>query len=133
MKNNRLGNKKNGLFLYIILIGLNILIHTLILFNTKELKGITILHFILSLLAFTYLATFIADFLYSIRPSVVKILNGKNKVNTLYYMNTTRKLKRGSKALSVTISIPVYKEENSVIFKTIKDSIIAKNTYFNKY
>ena len=129
----KLGNKRNGLFIYILLISINVLIHILILFNTENLKGITILHFILSLLAFTYLATNIADFLYSMRPSVVKILSGKKLVNTLYYMNTYNVVKKNSKSLNVTISIPVYKEDNNVIFKTINDSIKAKESYLSKY
>ena len=72
----RLGNKKNGLFLYLFLIILNLFVHLFILFNENELKGITILHFFLSLLAFTYLACFISDFIWSIKPSVVKLFNG---------------------------------------------------------
>ncbi len=129
----RLGNKKNGLFLYLFLIILNLFVHLFILFNENELKGITILHFFLSLLAFTYLACFIADFIWSIKPSVVKLFNGKKKINALYYMNTYQLLHKGEKLPSVTISIPLYKENNDVIFNTIKDSIKAKESYIKKY
>ena len=133
MVSKRIGNKKCGLLLYLLLIFINLIVHIIIFFYGKKVDAFDILNFIVSFIAFTYTVCFIADFIWSIRPSVISFLNSNKKINRMYYMNSYELFEKNKKLPNVTISIPVYTEDNSVIFETIKQSIIAKDSYLKDY
>ena len=82
-----------------------------------------------SFIAFTHATVFFVDFIFSVLPPVVKILNGKQKINNDFYMNTLWLDYDKDKLPDVTISIPVYMEENGVIFETVYRSKLAAEDY----
>ena len=127
-----LGNKKCGILPYVFAIILNIIFH----YFFYSIKSVNLLcdvvFFCLSFLAFTYIFCFIMDFIWSIRPSVLRILNDKEKINRKYYMNVINETVNVENLNEVTISIPVYLEENEVIFNTIKTAIEAIKFYTTK-
>jgi len=85
--------------------------------------------FILSFFFFIYPCSFVTDILWSLRPSIRSILSGETLINRKYYMNIARREIESSRLLPVTISIPVYTEENEVIFGTIRQSLAAAPGY----
>ena len=84
---------------------------------------------ILSFIFFIYPLCYLADVLWSMRPSVQGILSGKIAIDRKYYMNTVRKDYEREALLPLTISIPVYQESNEIIFKTFLDSKAAAERY----
>lgn len=116
------------IFFYFVAIVVNILLHVFLFFRHR-LYGINILHFVVSFVAFMYAFCYIVDFLYSFFPSTLKLLRGKKEVNLPYYMNIYQKYVKKSELAKVTISIPVYLEDNNIIFQTLRDSLDAKNYY----
>ena len=117
-----------GLILYIFAISLNLILHIFVFFRFNFEANKTI-YFICSFLAFNYMLCFIADFIYSILPSNLAKMTGKQKINNENYMNTIRNDIDYEKLPSVTISIPVYVEENTTIFETILESKKAIESY----
>ncbi len=85
--------------------------------------------FLLSFFFFIYPFSYVTDILWSLRPSVRKILSGEILINRLHYMNAARREIEASQLLPVTVSIPVYLEENEVIFETVRQSLAAAASY----
>ncbi|MFV0400173.1 MAG: glycosyltransferase family 2 protein, partial [Oscillospiraceae bacterium] len=83
----------------------------------------------LSFIFFIFPLHYIADILWSLRPSVCEILSGRFQVNRKQYMNTARREVDRDDLLPVTVSIPVYMENNDVIFETIRMSLAAIKRY----
>ena len=124
----RLGNKLCGLWPYLLSIMINALIHVGIgLHYGTSVYGVTRL--VISFLFFIYPSYFVADVLWSMHPDVSAILSGKTKINRKYYANMVRAGVSKDRLFPVTISIPVYTEENAVIFETIRQSIAAAAYY----
>ena len=126
-----LGNKSSGVTHYIVAFIINAIIH-LCIFLVYDFKYYDIPHFLISYIFFTYPICFIWDVIWTLKPSVYKLLNGTRKVNRKYYMNELRTNYDIDKFFDVTISIPVHLEDNSVIFNTLNDSIAAANYYKEK-
>ncbi|MBQ2639869.1 MAG: hypothetical protein IJF92_03810 [Bacilli bacterium] len=123
-----LGDRNSGVFHYILAFIINAIIH-LCIFVLGDFKYYDIVHFVISYIFFMYPVTFVIDVIWSLRPSVSRILNSEYKMNRKYYMNIPKKDYDISKFKEVTVSIPVYLEENSVIFQTITDSLEAVKEY----
>ena len=85
--------------------------------------------FVLSFLFFIYPFSYITDILWSVRPSVKRVLTGEVLINRKHFMNAPRREVKATDLLPVTVSIPVYLEENSVIFDTINRGIRAIQSY----
>ncbi|MBO4697559.1 MAG: protein kinase [Lachnospiraceae bacterium] len=85
--------------------------------------------FILSFFFFIYPCSYVTDILWSLRPSVRSVLIGETLINRKNYMNAPRREVKASDLLPVTVSIPVYTEENSVIFETVRKSLCAVRSY----
>ena len=117
-----------GLILYVIAIIANILFH-IFLFVKFHFTVKALFYFILSFIGFMYSFCYVADFIYSILPSHLAKLTGKTKCNDVNYMNTIRTDIPNKSLSNVTISIPVYTEENEIIFNTIIESQKAVEYY----
>lgn len=87
------------------------------------------LYLLVSFLFFIYPSYFVVDVIWSLRPSVCSILSGRTLINRAYYMNTMRRDVNSAHYEAVTISIPVYMEDNEVIFETIAGSLRALKRY----
>ena len=124
-----LGERNSGVFHYILAFIINAVIH-LCIFVLGEFKYYDIVHFVISYIFFMYPVTFVIDVIWSLKPSVWKILNNEKKVNRKYYMNIPKKDYDVKKFKDVTISIPVYLEENRVVFQTVMDSLSASKEYY---
>lgn len=125
-----LGNRLCGLKLYIFILLFNACVH-ITLFFLYEQTVQSSLRLVLSFIFFIYPLHYLADTLWTLRPSVRKILSGKILINRKYYMNTVQKEVNRKSLLPVTVSIPVYTESNAVIFKTISESMAAIRRYKN--
>lgn len=126
--------KVMGICLYILSFILNIWLHVIVLryaLNKVEAMSSVLfwLFYTWSFIAFTHATVFFVDFIFSVLPPVVKILNGKKKINNEFYMNTLWLDYDKDKLPDVTISIPVYMEENGVIFETVYRSKLAAEDY----
>ena len=126
--------KSIGICLYILSFILNIWLHVIVLryaLNKVEAMSSVLfwLFYTWSFIAFTHATVFFVDFIFSVLPPVVKILNGKQKINNDFYMNTLWLDYDKDKLPDVTISIPVYMEENGVIFETVYRSKLAAEDY----
>ena len=123
-----LGNSVCGVLPYVISLLLNGAIHLTIFFVYGAPLG-QLWRFVLSFFFFIYPFSYVTDILWSMRPSVRGILSGEILVNRLHYMNAARREIESSQLLPVTVSIPVYLEENEVIFETIRQSAAAAASY----
>ncbi|MGI6743653.1 MAG: protein kinase domain-containing protein [Eubacteriales bacterium] len=123
-----LGNRLCGIRIYVIVLVIDAAAHGVLFF----LHGITLLSFFrsfLSFLFFIYPLHYVADSLWSLRPSVCGILSGQTLINRKYYMNTVRKEVEREQLLPVTVSIPVYLESNEIIFDTMRQALAAAKRY----
>ncbi len=123
-----LGNGICGVWPYVASLALNAFIHVGLFF----LYGMSIqslFRLLVSFIFFIYPFYYLADVLWSLRPSVCDILSGVTRINRKHYMNVARSEVERSSYFPVTISIPVYTEENAVIFETIRGSIAAAKRY----
>ena len=119
-----IGNNICGVWPYIIVLAINAGVHITLFF----IYGRTLESFVrlfLSFIFFIYPLQYITDTLWSLRPSICEILAGKLQINRKHYMNTVRKEVSREALLPVTISIPVYLEDNEVIFQTLRQSMVA--------
>ncbi|MGI6580504.1 MAG: protein kinase domain-containing protein [Saccharofermentanales bacterium] len=123
-----LGNSLCGVWLYLVTLVIDAGIHVIFFFLYGRTFG-SLLRYFLSFIFFIYPLQYIADTLWSLRPSVSDILAGKLQINRKYYMNTVRKEVAREDLLPVTISIPVYMEDNAVIFQTLRQSMVAMKRY----
>lgn len=113
---------------YVFGLFLNALFHLVLLF----LYGWSVsngLYLFISFLFFIYPCYYVIDVLWSLSPIICEILSGITLINRTYYMNTMRGDVAGHHYSPVTISIPVYMEDNEVIFETIIGSIRAADRY----
>ena len=123
-----LGNSLCGVWPYLATLAIDAGIHIIFFFLYGRTFG-SLLRYFLSFIFFIYPLQYIADTLWSLRPSVSDILAGKLQINRKYYMNTVRKEVAREDLLPVTISIPVYMEDNAVIFQTLRQSMVAMQRY----
>ena len=124
----RLGNSICGVWPYVLALIINLSLH-IFLFFLYGRSHFVIVRLIISFIFFIYPFYYASDVLWSLRPSVCRILSGGTLINRKYYMNTPGTYPNSDEWMSVTVSIPVYTEENSVIFQTIKDSMAACRRY----
>ncbi|NLE14022.1 MAG: DUF5050 domain-containing protein [Clostridiales bacterium] len=123
-----LGNRVCGVSIYLLVLVFDAAVHCAILL----FYGLTFQNFFrgfLSFLFFIYPLHYVADALWSLRPSVRGILSGEIPVNRKYYMNTVRKEVAREELLPVTVSMPVYLEANEVIFETMRSALAAAKSY----
>lgn len=123
-----LGNRVCGVWLYVLVLASDAAAHGTLLF----FYGLTLQSFFrlsLSFLFFIYPLHYVADTLWSLRPSVCGILSGEISVNRKYYMNSVRKEVAREALLPVTVSVPVYLESNETIFETLRDGLAAAQRY----
>lgn len=123
-----LGNSSGNVLPYIFVLILNGFLHgALLIFYGLSIHNF--LYLFISFLFFIYPFYYVTDIIWSLRPSVCDILSGNTLINRKYYMNTARKDVALDSFLPVTVSIPVYMEENEVIFETAIQSLTAINRY----
>lgn len=123
-----LGNMICGIWPQVLSLLLNAVIHMLIYF-LYDVPVQQLWCFVLSFFFFIYPFSYVSDLLWSLRPSVRSILTGETLVNRKHYMNAARREIEPAHLLPVTVSIPVYMEENEVIFETIRQSLAAVQNY----
>ncbi len=123
-----LGNRACGVWLYVAALALDAGAHAA-LFISYGMTAQSFPRLFLSFIFFIYPLCYLADVLWSLRPSIRGILSGRLPVNRKYYMNTVREEIDRAALLPVTISIPVYQESNEIIFKTFLDSQAAARRY----
>lgn len=119
-----LGNSACGVWPCVSSLACDAALHT-VLFILYKPDFYGFVRLVLSFIFFIYPFHYMADILWSLRPSVCDILSGKLQINRKYYMNTVRREVEKSALLNVTISVPVYTEENAVIFRTLRESLAA--------
>lgn len=124
----RLGNDSCGVSPYVAALLLDVAIH-LSFFFFSDLSVGRIFRLSFSFLFFIYPLCYVADILWSMRPSVKAILSGEIRINRKYYMNVARREVERSALFPVTISVPVYTEENEVIFATLQKALSALERY----
>lgn len=123
-----LGNRACSIWLYVLVLVSDAAVHgTLLYFHGLTPQSFFRLFF--SFLFFIYPLYYVADTLWSLRPSVCGILSGELLINRKYYMNTVRKEVAGEALFPVTVSVPVYLESNETIFETLRESLAAAKRY----
>lgn len=123
-----LGNGVCGVKPYVMTFVLNFFLHLLLFFLYGRSPRI-VPRLAVSFIFFIYPFYYITDVIWSLQPAVCLILSGKTLINRKFYMNVPRKEVKRSELMPVTVSIPVYTEENAVIFNTIEDSLAAVKRY----
>lgn len=123
-----LGNGKCNIRLYFIPLLINAGMH-MVFFIFFGRNFSDFIRLFMSFLFFIYPFYYVADILWSMQPVVCDILAGKIKINRKYYMNTAQREVAREALVPVTISIPVYLEENEVIFETMAKSLMAVKRY----
>lgn len=123
-----LGNRVCGIWPYVLVLLLNAAVHAVFLLRYARTPE-SILRLLLSFFFFISPPYYVADTLWSLRPSVRDILSGKIPINRRYYMNTPRREFSGEELLPVTISVPVHMENNRIIFETLRQSLTAVRRY----
>ncbi len=124
----RIGNDICGVSPYAAALFADVAIH-ICFFFFSDLNFERVLRLSFSFLFFIYPLCYVADIFWSMRPSVRGILSGEIRINRKYYMNTGRREVERSALFPVTISIPVYTEENEVIFETLRKALSALECY----
>lgn len=126
----RLGNDICGVRPYVLSIVANIMMHVG-LFMLSDHSVYSLVRLFISFVFFIYPYYFVADVFWSMCPDVSAILTGEVKINRRHYTNTIRTDIPIEQLLPVTVSIPVFMEENAVIFETIRQSVKAIDYYCN--
>ena len=85
--------------------------------------------FVLSFFFFIYPFSYMLDIFWSVRPAVRRVLTGEVLINRKHFMNAPRREVKASDLFPVTVSIPVYLEENKVIFETVERGLLAIQSY----
>ena len=124
----QLGNEMCGLWPYIAALTTNALMHTG-LFMLTDGSVYSFIRLLISYIFFIYPYYFVADVFWSLRPDVSAILAREVKINRKYYTNCVRTDIPKESLLPATVSIPVYLEENAVIFETVRQSRAAVEHY----
>ncbi|MCL1923005.1 MAG: glycosyltransferase family 2 protein [Propionibacteriaceae bacterium] len=125
---HRLGNEFCGLHPYVIALLIDVMMHLLIGLNV-ETSAYMIMRLTISFIFFIYPLYYVADVLWSMRPSVAAVLSGDAQINRKNYANTPRTDVPREKLLPVTVSIPIYTEDNKVVFETIRQALHAADHY----
>ena len=123
-----LGNRVCGVWPYVAVLIFDAAVHGILLISFGPSAQI-IFRLFFSFVFFIYPLYFAADSLWSLRPSVCRILSGEVAINRKYYMNTVQKEILREDLLPVTVSVPVYLENNEVIFETLRQSLAAVKRY----
>lgn len=123
-----LGNRLCGVWPYAAVLVLDAFVHGA-LFLSFGPSPRNFFRLFFSFIFFIYPLYFAADSIWSLRPSVCRILSGETLINRKYYMNTVRKEVLKEDLLPVTVSVPVYLESNEVIFETLRLSLAAAKRY----
>ncbi|MDR0841686.1 MAG: protein kinase [Christensenellaceae bacterium] len=123
-----LGNGVCGVWLYIVALVFDAMIHIGMLISYQP-TSYGFIRLFLSFIFFIYPLHYIVDILWSMRPSVCEILSGRFLINRKHYMNTAQREIGRDAFLPVTISVPVYTENNEVIFDTLRMSLAATKRY----
>ncbi|MCP1109872.1 glycosyltransferase family 2 protein [Ohessyouella blattaphilus] len=127
-----LGNEVCGVWPYIMALIIDLAMHIRLFLYVANPSPYTIFRLIISYIFFIYPFCYVADVLWSMRPSVTAILSGEAEINCRNYANTARSDIDKTTLLPVTISIPVYMEQNEVIFETIRQSMQAIKHFRNE-
>lgn len=122
------GNRICGVWPYIIVLGFDAVVHIVIFFIYVQ-SFQSFLYLFFSFIFFIYPLYYVADSLWSLQPAVCDILSGKIRINRKYYMNTVQREIVRETLLSVTVSVPVYMEDNNTIFETLRQSLAAVGRY----
>ncbi len=123
-----LANRNSCIWLYVLVLVFDAVLHAILfILYGPAFHGFLRLFF--SFLFFIYPLYYLADTLWSLRPSVCGILSGEIAVNRKYYMNSVQKEVDREDLLPVTISVPVYLESNETIFETLRESLAAVKRY----
>lgn len=123
-----LGNGLCGIWPYVLVLVFNGAVHIfLFFFYGQTFQSFFRLFF--SCIFFIYPLYYVTDTLWSLRPSVCDVLSGRLEINRKYYMNVAQKEVEEENLLPVTVSVPVYMEDNQVIFKTLRESLLAAKRY----
>ena len=85
--------------------------------------------FVLSFFFFIYPCSYMLDIFWSVRPAVRRVLTGEVLINRKHFMNAPRREVKASDLFPITVSIPVYLEENKVIFETVERGLLAIQSY----
>lgn len=123
-----LGNSICGVWLCIAALSFDAVMHAILFISFRPTLYVSVRLF-LSFIFFIYPLYYVAEILWSLRPSVCSILSGRFQINRKHYMNTAQKEIDRDALLPVTISIPVYTEDNDVIFETLRMSLAATKRY----
>ncbi len=123
-----LGNRACGVWLYIVVLAVDAVAHA-VLFFSYGMTLLSALRLFFSFIFFIYPLCYLADVLWSLHPSIRRILSGEIAINRKYYMNSVRKEIARDALLPVTISVPVYTESNDIIFHTFLKSLEAVRRY----
>lgn len=123
-----LGNRVCGVWPYVVVLVLNAVVHAA-LFLAYGAVPQSFPRLLLSFIFFIYPLYYVADTLWSLRPSVYGILSGTILINRKYYMNTVQREVAREALLPVTVSVPVYMESNEIIFQTLRESLAAVRRY----
>ena len=97
-----LGNRICGVWLYVVVLLADAGAHAA-LFIAYEMSVDILPRLVFSFVFFIYPLCYLADVLWSLRPSVLGILSGKIGINRRYYMNTVREDYDRDSLLSVTV------------------------------
>jgi cellulose synthase/poly-beta-1,6-N-acetylglucosamine synthase-like glycosyltransferase len=128
----KLGNQVCGVWPYVVSVIANAILQV-VLYVTWGYVYYGIPRMIISFIFFIYPFYFITDVLWSMRPTVAAILAGERRINRKHYMNVARTDVPVGRYPTVTASIPVYLEQNAVIFQTVRDALRATERYRNDY
>jgi len=130
-KRLKLGESSNGVEIFVMANLFNVILHITLLF----IMGVTLVNIykiLVSTIFFIYPVNYLMSIMWSVKEEVTKINKKEEKINRRYYANIPNETVKKEEYLSVTISIPVYLEENEVIFETLRQSKEAIENFKNK-
>ncbi len=126
---SNLGNTLCGMNIYYITLITDVILHIVFFLTLRSRTVIDYFFMVISFVSFIYPLQYVYDNIWLMRRDVRNILRGKALVNRKFYMNYSRTDYDEAELMDVTVSIPVYKENNDVIFTTIESSIKAVDYY----
>ena len=127
----KLGESSNGVEIFVMANAFNLILHTTLLF-VMGFNLVSLYRIIISTIFFIYPINYLMSVMWSVKKEVTRINRKEEKINRRYYANIPNTSVNAEDYLPVTISIPVYLEENEVIFETLKQSIEAINNFKDK-
>ena len=127
-KRIRLGETGHASEAFIISVVSNFLMHIATLFS-YGLYAWNVFLIVTSAVFFTYPMYYLVNTLWNMQPEVRRINSGKTRINTLFFANVPKQVTSSDDYLPITISLPVYTEDNEVIFHTITACLTAINQF----